>query len=1150
MQVSVATEVWLLFAIIGVIWSYVRFSSLPRAHQNLVDSYSDNISKEGAHLAGLQMAEALFRGAIIALGLIILIAIGLDLYANSQPQTEQGLANLVASRDMIETSFAWALSLGVWIWITILVIVGLIWWFLAQMQSMKRWDTAVEARRTALLAALSDTEPQELESIGANEIPDRMAAIENDIANRKSANAAYIEETRNLPMLRFGDQGDELSLIEMQMEIGYMRDDARKYHEDGQEEHALILEQRADKFEEQLRSIIEDMDIELHGLQNSRKVSLADAINDPEGHFDWQSDKTEALRTAIIADRLESHRLLGETKGRAEPELWHEWVGTVATSEVSIKGLGWMARHARSVTLIAFFIGFLGFGASADSSDFIEDSAKAEMEMVLAIGDQEINASATSAKAELAQNTELASDEQTELRLRKAMRSNLASNLLRGVTRGRKGAALDALQQAGLKGMGARENLLSNASRPAAKPFEGGGGKAAQISPDFPEGGRVGDNLDEIFDRRIQQLKSKPGVWNKLRASAAKPAKLDLISSQFLSATLSDNDFTRSKAFRAAADRSTAKFAAKVAETGDIPRNMENWIPDMHNPALYSGRDQRLFSDFQREAPGRVKSRLSAVRSGNFRIGSLFRAVPSLNGSRMTRGFSGGRYDSVFPDGAKTRGMGFATGITNKVSPNFRSGGGGGGRTRFRMRRKGVILGQQPDNSEAVVPLEIFEWTANGGNVTFTLKSSKSDKITLGPFDSETVSTALAFAADGRPDLVSLPRMIFQQGDEVLDEMNQITSRIVLHPAIGDTDLACNAVGLDRFVDIFMKADMARKGTGSLLEAWHANVELSYLADSSAQKSDIDVYAKNCGIGNKCFPIDQYSKAGLNLSGYQSYLNCQASGQGQCTPMASLDTNGFAMTTIVEEQHFKIDPNLTFLKNSGDNNELWPFRFTMRAIPLSMTGEDMNLGENFSPWDFPAAQPLINKMIKETLAVDAPSNSIFKRMRDFTILQRMFRLALEGRFGAEFPYDSLVALQDATNDAITIIPSGNWDLYPVYNGRQEKFSAFMNAQAEKITTDLKLLSEEGSSAQCKAFATLMRAKHVLEPLPQRTGFWLEIGKIGEMCGSQQNNGYGVGGSVRRINSLLDKLREQDLIEDAIMLGKGGFNTEFLVCPAR
>lgn len=900
------------------------------------------------------------------------------------------------------------------------------------------------------------------------------------------------------------------------------------------------------------------MEFELAKLDGALLVSLADALDDRDHTVDWDGETDAAIRSAIAKERLDSHSGLVASRGRSEPEIWYEWVGSALTSEGAVKGAGWLSRNARKVALVAFFAGFLGFGASTETSQFIEDAQAQEMVMVLAIGDQELDAVAQAPGNAEPAEADLASDQVTESQLRDSMRSNLARSLVRGISTGRRGAALSGLQTAGLRGLGARERLVSNAVRPAAPKLEGNYGKSARIAADFPDGGGVGSDIDEIFDRRIKQLKGRPSVWRRLRASAAKPAKLDLLSRQFLSATLSDNSFTRSHAFRSAAERSTAKFVANVAETGDIPRNMDNFIPTQLNPNHFSGADKARVGAFEKSAPDRVGRRLAAAKSGKFRVGSLFRALPSSNGSRLTRASKGGRYATAFPDGNGR--SGFARGIFGRSPPSIGRSGGGRG-FRFRLRRKGITLGAQQNGDAAELPLESFEWVKSGSRIEFILTPKGQDPVRVGSYDAGLVNMALAFAADGRPDLASLPQMVFEQDDRILSYMNSITSRIVVHPAIRDTTMACDAVNVDRFVDVFMRADLTGSGTDDIFEAWKANVDLSFLSDPELDQSTIKSFAKKCGIGNECFPVDTYSAARMDLSGYRDYLMCLDEDAGECQPYVGTDTGGFTMTSTVREQPYKLDSEFGFLTGRSSSSPLWPFKFAMGAVPLSMTGEELALGDDFNLWDFPAMEEPVAQMVADSMLAYTPTHNSFRRLRDFTVLQRLFKTALDGQFGGEFPFDSLVELQQATSDNITIKATGNWDLYPIYSG-QAGFSEFMNGEAREISELLGQLSEGESTLECKVFANSLRAQQLVRPLPNGVGLWSDVGKISNACQPPETRNQPASttdepvvistastGPISEIENRLRRLREHDLIEDAIMLGKGGYSQDFMSCAA-
>ena len=130
----------------------------------------------------------------------------------------------------------------------------------------------------------------------------------------------------------------------------------------------------------------------------------------------------------------------------------------------------------------------------------------------------------------------------------------------------------------------------------------------------------------------------------------------------------------------------------------------------------------------------------------------------------------------------------------------------------------------------------------------------------------------------------------------------------------------------------------------------------------------------------------------------------------------------FQVWSGVRERSFALDPALSFLKRPSGKDfraALWPFDFMLQVAftspPLDAQNEEE--AEAFTdeePWEFPSLAPVISAKVAQGIAADPEFHSIHETMRDFTVLQRFFRVALAGGLGAQFPQEKFVHLMDAT----------------------------------------------------------------------------------------------------------------------------------------
>jgi hypothetical protein len=85
--------------------------------------------------------------------------------------------------------------------------------------------------------------------------------------------------------------------------------------------------------------------------------------------------------------------------------------------------------------------------------------------------------------------------------------------------------------------------------------------------------------------------------------------------------------------------------------------------------------------------------------------------------------------------------------------------------------------------------------------------------------------------------------------------------------------------------------------------------------------------------------------------------------------------------------------------------------------PWYTTSEaDLNGRTDATPWQFPHLQPWISAKVQAGIAADANAADVFSAAREFTAAQRLFRLALDGGLGADFPLTRLAELAEQSRD--------------------------------------------------------------------------------------------------------------------------------------
>jgi hypothetical protein len=167
----------------------------------------------------------------------------------------------------------------------------------------------------------------------------------------------------------------------------------------------------------------------------------------------------------------------------------------------------------------------------------------------------------------------------------------------------------------------------------------------------------------------------------------------------------------------------------------------------------------------------------------------------------------------------------------------------------------------------------------------------------------------------------------------------------------------------------------------------------------------------------------------------------------------------------VREQPFDLDENLQFLRASSTpapHSRLWLFEFMLQVaftsspafLPAGQSAEDYT---DDTPWEFPQLKSYLNDTVARGVA-DSKSQDILEKMRDFVVLQRLFRVALAERMGPHFPIERLEELARATAPRVASARTPRWNPRP---GLQESILA---RQLSSIEGELAQEGATGSAA--------------------------------------------------------------------------------------
>lgn len=137
----------------------------------------------------------------------------------------------------------------------------------------------------------------------------------------------------------------------------------------------------------------------------------------------------------------------------------------------------------------------------------------------------------------------------------------------------------------------------------------------------------------------------------------------------------------------------------------------------------------------------------------------------------------------------------------------------------------------------------------------------------------------------------------------------------------------------------------------------------------------------------------------------------------------------------VREVPFKVTSDVTFLDVPNANEsitQLWPLDYTiLRAFSSKPTflgsGQDPEKYVDLNPWEFEELKPEITQRVRNKIYADEKLRSTYQDLRNFTVLQRLFRVALETDAWKQFPLEKLVDLARTTADSYEYIPTQRWE---------------------------------------------------------------------------------------------------------------------------
>jgi hypothetical protein len=1151
MRILFSGNLLLLGISILAAWLLVRLLLIPHARAVIRAANVGRLVSAGGRFGFLLTLQVLLDAMLLATVVVATVGTLLKWYISTFADAPSAIARVVWVRDRVEQSLDRLGWLSAESWVVCLAVLALVWLAASRSASRRAWEAALATRRAALSAAVVDLGDEELVQRANILDPKGIADLDSKTQAVLAENTARIRALQEKAIVQFGQDTQKVASLNSLRAIEEMMRKEAVEKADADDEERRSLTQSADGLHERIEEIEAKVVLPLRTLDDTCEVSLTQALADVSVAVRMKEKRQVALQHLIVEAQLANHSIAGLSKSRREPELISEWLSAGATSVATVQTTSTVGRASAFLCLLTFFLGFVGLGVLEVGPSIVSEAAALELTLIAKGAQPDLTAAINETGTKTSPpppQAELASENATIDFLRRSFRASVARTLQDSVR-------LTARDRFDLASVEARQRILVASARSAAPSAEGG--RERQVfnftqsihRPDVVNSTTV---LDEALDRRITMLRQNEGLWTSLRMAAARPAPADLVAESFLKTAFPTGDLPDALGVRLWAERASLDFALHTARSGRPPDKSYR-VPSFTDGQFpLSLRDQRLVADYRSDAPQQVERALLGIREGVRDPGSLHRGLPGVLATQSAPS----PYSEYFPPAA---GDDFPRAGGGPAGGGGFFGPGEGGRPpragpssamrvatatsarsfakiRFSGRIGGVLIGSPPERGGEKTDVRHFEWELANNALYLTLIAGTERSVKLGPYHPAIAYHALAYAADGRVVTSTLPQP--QSSDS--DEIRVNARRVLVHPAFEDTAFACSAIQVDRFVDTFTKLEQVdpvlqhinavREGVtdlGVLLEILR---EDRFGPESDQVQRFIDPVAKytqTCGAGTACFPVEAYEKYGFRFGAASDFLGCLSRKEDAAACFKIMRSKPISATYLVDsgvrEAPFVLDNKLIFLTGEDRASDpLWPLDFMIQAVPQTPRG-DVTVDATWEPWRFPTIDGEIKEEVAKGVASDPNARAVLSNMRDFTILQRLFRLAFSGELGFEFPLEELVKLQQAAAPFVRVERSERWNL----NG---PLLRTLGEQHNRLVASLQgIAAADALPDACRAAAREAVHTEDSKHWPETEGVWSAVRSVEHACvGVQVASDF-----LKRVRML----RELDLVDEAIQFAR-------------
>jgi hypothetical protein len=402
----------------------------------------------------------------------------------------------------------------------------------------------------------------------------------------------------------------------------------------------------------------------------------------------------------------------------------------------------------------------------------------------------------------------------------------------------------------------------------------------------------------------------------------------------------------------------------------------------------------------------------------------------------------------------------------------------------------GVLVGRAPDKVAGDIDFRDLSWAVSGAEVTLRLKRADGGEIALGPFRKDIVNDALVYVADDRKvvvtiqtsfsedakvwkkrillhpaladtalghDVIEFDGLVFKltEGDPLRKASEQpVKSQQWLYNlAWYNRQLAVYELLLERQLEegALRRAEAARARSSRVIQLLLNTRGIAAAIQSGLRDSQTQVGAKNALLQKYPGYFDPEMVRVMDACVGRSYDSGDifgkcVRGEVRVRDMSSVPKETLlkwlaqpvdtAPRSIAEERPFEVDAGLNFLRPDESTQaaaQLWPFEFRYEiAFPADapFLRDAEKTGGYRTPWEYSELRGLIAEKVAGGVRGDAKVRDLFRRVRDFAVLQRLFRVSLDGGLGGQFPVEKLVGLMRATAGGVRVQRTPRWEEEP------------------------------------------------------------------------------------------------------------------------